>query len=127
MRLLFILCAGFGIGALACALQVILIRRGRLRRNRFIGITTSVTRRSEDVWTRAHDAAARWIGRAGVLAALSAVVAGIGLVVGPGYSVDLFALASGVIGAGAVAAFTFGAEGAAHREVGRRDTRRDED
>lgn len=121
MRLLFILCAGFGLGAIVCAIQYVLIRLGRFRRNPFLGVATSVTRESDEIWTRAHEAAAPWIGRAGILAALASVIAGVGLVVGGGVeATDGFSIASGIVGAGAAATFMIGAEGAARREVERR-------
>jgi hypothetical protein len=115
--MLFILCAGFGLAAVVCAVQYVLVRRGRFPRNRFLGIATSVTRESNEIWARAHEAAAPWIGRAGVLAALASAIAGAGFLVDGG-TANAFIVVSGVVGAGAVLAFKVGAEGAAHRAVG---------
>jgi hypothetical protein len=121
LRFLFVICAGFGLGAILCAIQYTLIRRGRFRRNPFLGVATSVTRESDDIWRRAHEAAAPWIMRAGMLAALASVIAGVGLAVGAEASAAYgIPIASGLVGAGAAAAFMIGADGAARREAKRR-------
>lgn len=115
MRLLFVLCAGFGLGALGCALQYVLIRRGRFRRNPFLGISNDVTRQSEVSWQRAHTAAAPWIARAGTAAAVASIIAASGFLAGSDGAAIPFELASGVVGAGAAGLFLVGAEGAARR------------
>lgn len=77
------------------------------------------------MWTRAHEAAALWIGRAGVVAAGSAAVAGIGLATGAGLDGwDVITVASASIGAIAVGLYVFGANDAAHQATKRMKRRR---
>lgn len=114
-RLLLVLCGGFALGAIVCGIQFFLIRAGRFRRNPYLGLP-GYSSESDKVWTRAHEAAAPWIGRAGVVAAVSAGVAAIGLAVGAGLEGwDVVTVASALTGAIAAGLYVFGANDAAHR------------
>lgn len=122
-RTLLVLCLGFGLGALVCAIQYVLIRARRFPRNPFIGLP-GYARESDEVWARAHQAALPWIGRAGVLAAFTAAIGGIGLAVGAGIETwDPLSVACGISGAVAAGLYLFGANGAAD-EATKRMTRR---
>jgi hypothetical protein len=123
-RLLLILCGGFALGAMVCGIQFFLIRAGRFRRNPYLGLP-GYSSETEKVWKRAHEAAAPWIGRAGVVAAVSAAVAGIGLATGAGLEGwDLVTVASASFGAIAVGLYVFGANDAAHQATKRMKRRR---
>jgi hypothetical protein len=115
VRFLFVLCAGFGLGAIVCLLQYVLISQDRFRRNPFLGIATPETRESEETWRRAHVAAAPWIGRAGVAAAASSALAFAGGAIGGGVAAIPFAIASGTAGVGVAGFFMLRASGAARR------------
>lgn len=123
-RLLLILCGGFALGSIVCGIQFYLIRAGRFRRNPYLGLP-GYSSESDKVWTRAHEAAALWIGRSGVVAAGSAAVAGIGLATGAGLDGwDVITVASASIGAIAVGLYVFGANDAAHQATKRMKRRR---
>lgn len=123
-RLLLILCGGFALGAIVCGIQFFLIRAGRFRRNPYLGLP-GYSSETEKVWKRAHEAAAPWIGRAGVVAAVSAAVAGIGLATGAGLEGwDLVTVASASFGAIAAGLYVFGANDAAHQATKRMKRRR---
>jgi hypothetical protein len=113
--MLFIMCAGFGLAAFVCTTQVVLIRRDRFPRNRWLGITTEATRQSDAAWRRAHRAASPWIARAGFAAAVASVLAGIGLATGETNVSNVLLIGSAFVGAVAVAIFKLGAEPAARR------------
>ncbi|MFE6967535.1 hypothetical protein ACFVAJ_20830 [Agromyces sp. NPDC057679] len=128
-RMLLVLSLGFGLGAILCAIQYVLIRAERFPRNPFIGLP-GYSRKSDEVWVRAHEAARPWIGRAGVFAAIASVIAGVGLAVGSGMETTWDGLSVSSAASGAVAAglYLFGANGAAdeatRRMTGRRRTSR---
>lgn len=90
---------GFGLGAILCLIQYVLIRLGLFARNPYIGIALRATRDADDVWWRVHNAAAPWIGWAGLSASVGAVVAGCGLYVGGAAAdLDAFSIASALFG-----------------------------
>lgn len=123
-RLLLILGGGLALGAIVCGIQFFLIRAGRFRRNPYLGLP-GYSSETDKVWTRAHEAAAPWIGRAGVVAAVSAAVAGIGLATGAGLEGwDVVTVASASIGAIAAGLYVFGANYAAHQATKRMRRRR---
>ncbi|WP_400997778.1 hypothetical protein [Agromyces sp. GXQ0307] len=123
-RMLLVLCLGFGLGALVCAIQYVLIHAGRFPRNPYIGLP-GYARESDEVWARAHQAALPWIGRAGVLAAITAAIGGIGLAVGAGVEGwDPLSVACGISGAVAAGLYLFGANGAADEATKRMARRR---
>jgi hypothetical protein len=96
---LIVFCVGFALGAVLCLIQYVLIRLRRWRRNPYIGIALRVTRESDDAWWGVHQAAAPWIGWAGLSAAFGAVLAGCGLYVGAdAETADAFSVASAVLG-----------------------------
>lgn len=108
--MLLVLCLGFALGALLCAIQYVLIRAGRFPRNPYFGFP-GFSSRHEDDWARvqAHEAAKPWIGRAGILAALAATIAGVGLAVGAGKDPwDLYGVATVVSGVMAVGVYGHG-------------------
>ncbi len=112
-RMLLVLCLGFALGALVCAIQYVLIRAGRFPRNPYIGLP-GYARESDEVWARAHKAALPWIGRAGLLAAVTATIGAFGLAVGAGIEAwDPLNVACGIGGAVAAGLYLFGANGAA--------------
>ena len=109
-RLLLVLCLGFGLSALLCGIQYVLIRAGRLPRNPYFGFP-GFSSHPHDDWARgrAHEAAKPWIGRAGILAALAATIAGVGLAVGAGNDPwDLYGVATVVSGVIAVGVYGHG-------------------
>jgi uncharacterized membrane protein YedE/YeeE len=116
---LITLCLGFGLGAILCMTQYILIRLGRFHRNPYLGLTV-YSSESNETWNRAHLAAAPWIFRAGVVAFVASLIAGLGLLFDAGAeTADVLQLSSGVVGAVAVALY-LGANGAAHRATRRK-------
>jgi len=118
-RLLLVLCGGFALGAIVCAIQYFLIRAGRFRRNPYLGLP-GYSRESDKVWARAHEAAAPWIGRAGVVAAVAATFAGLGLAIGAGLEGwDPLTVVSAAIGAVAAGLYVFGANNAGHEATKR--------
>lgn len=77
------------------------------------------------VWTMAQEAGAPWIGRAGVVAAVSAVVAGIGLATGAGLEGwDVITVASASTDPIAAGRYVLGANNAAHQATKRMKRRR---
>ncbi|MGH3565356.1 MAG: SdpI family protein [Pseudonocardia sp.] len=86
-------------GGLALLVVALLGARSRLRRNRFAGVRTSATLRSDAAFTLANRAAAMPIGAAGVVAAAggSVLLASGLLASGPG-SVGWVVLAVAVVG-----------------------------
>lgn len=115
--MLLVLCFGFGLGALLCAMQYVLIRAGRFPRNPYFGLP-GFSSSSHDDWARAQaqEAAKPWIGRAGILAALAASIAGIGSAVGAGKDPwDLYGVAAVVSGVIAVGVYGHGMNVAARR------------
>ena len=115
-RQLFLICAGSGLSAILCAIQYLLIRRGRFHRNPFIGLTSSATRKSDEAWVRGHRAAAPWLARSGALCAVGSVVAGCGLAFArDGAWATVFAIGGGVPLLLAIVLVTFVAKPAADR------------
>ncbi len=82
---LVFLVSGLVLGAVAEA-----ARRGRLRRNNWVGIRTAAVMRSEAAWLSGHRAAAPWL----FLAALGPVACGVALPFLPGGVVTVVALIS---------------------------------
>lgn len=122
-RLLLVLCVGFAGGAVLCATQYFLIRAGRFKRNPYLGLP-GYSRESDEVWARAHEAAAPWIARAGGVAVAAALSAGLGLIIGAGLDGwDIWTVVSASIAAIAAGLYVFGANWAAH-EATKRMTRR---
>ena len=116
-RQLVVHCLGFSLGAVLCILQWVLIRVRRFPRNPYIGIALRVTRDSEDVWWRVHQAAAPWIGWAGLAAAFGALLAGCGLyVASDAGSADALVFVSGFFGYLGVAIYWLGVK-AGHRHL----------
>lgn len=119
MREFLVICLGFGLGSIVCAIQYFMIKAGRFRRNPYIGLPGYATR-SDKAWNRAHDAAAPWIGRAAILAAVATAIALIGMLLGAdsdAATVLFFvSIAFGVVAAGI---YLLGASGAAHEATKR--------
>lgn len=76
-------CVAFAIVAVICWTIVILIRAGRFKRNRWLGIDSDRVRASEQTWTRAHRAAQPWIVLAGVTATIAFALGFAAIVLGP--------------------------------------------
>jgi len=118
--LLVVLSGGFGLGAIVCAIQVILIRANRFPRNPYLGLQ-GYSRESDVTWTRAHEAAAPWIFRAGITAAAASVLAGIGLAFRVDFETsDTLSIMSGLVGAVAAGLYLLGGHDAAARATRRR-------
>ncbi|SFS17077.1 SdpI/YhfL protein family protein [Microbacterium sp. cf046] len=111
-------CIGFSIVAVLAWLIVILIRLGRFRRNRWLGINTEATQASDEAWDRAHAAAAPWILGAAIAATAGALLCGVALVVGPETSVGtLFGAVGFFLGVAGVAGFSLRGFSLAQRAV----------